>query len=414
MRHTSEAERAIIGACVLRPEAIRDVTEHVTPDDFLDTTLGRIYALILGLHTAGLPCDPISIEAAARDRKIRGVTVVDLMDLAHATPTTANVDYWARVVHAEALARRVVAFGLRTAQLGDSDGDINDVMATVTEEFNALRAPASGALSASILGDVLATPTEYDWVLPDLLERRDRLILTGGEGGGKTTLLRQIAIAAAAGVHPFRHTPAEPRRVLVVDAENTRKQWARKAAGIAAVARNQGSVDPTRTLALVPVDDMPAGRLDLTTERDRGSVHRLIDDHKPDIVMIGPLYKLMPRAIQTDDDAAPLISALDGLRARDVALLMEAHAGHATGPGGERDLRPRGSSALMGWPEFGMGIAVDRERFVVGQMPTDFKLVRWRGDRDEREWPSTLLRGASAWPWTDENHRQWRPGNALH
>jgi replicative DNA helicase len=116
----------------------------------------------------------------------------------------------------------------------------------------------------------------------------------------------------------------------------------------------------------------------------------------PDIVMLGPLYRLAPRALQTDDEAAPVIAALNLIRARGSAIILEAHAGHAQGPGGRRDLRPRGSSALMGWPEFGYGLRwADDE---TARQERTVEMVSWRGDRDEREWPEKLTAGGT-WPW---------------
>jgi hypothetical protein len=54
-------------------------------------------------------------------------------------------------------------------------------------------------------------------------------------------------------------------------------------------------------------------------------------------------------------------------------------------------MRPRGSAALMGWPEFGYGLRWNE----VG----DVDMVAWRGDRDERNWPLRIKRGG-LWPWT--------------
>jgi replicative DNA helicase len=114
-------------------------------------------------------------------------------------------------------------------------------------------------------------------------------------------------------------------------------------------------------------------------------------------MLIGPLYRLIPRAINSDDDAAPLLAALDTIRDRGIAMLIEAHAGHAANPKGERDMRPRGSAALMGWPEFGYGLRLNRKN------PLHVDMVRWRGDRDARGWPAKLGRsnveGGQRWPW---------------
>ncbi|RFA15848.1 hypothetical protein B7R22_05425 [Subtercola boreus] len=259
------------------------------------------------------------------------------------------------------------------------------------------RESGSGAaiLNPKLLGEILDVTVTYDWLIEGLLERHDRLILTGGEGAGKSYLARQLAITAAAGIHPFRNEQIEPRRVLVIDAENSEQQWARNARYVTNFAAQYGSGDPRQNVLV------SAGvRLDFTRQADIDTVHRLIDAHRPDLVYIGPLYKLVPKEISRDDDAAPLIIALDEIRDRGVALLMEAHAGHSKGMGGDRDLRPRGSSALMGWPEFGFGLRPieDDDNMVA--------LIRWRGDRDKRDWPKHLRRGA-------EGEMPWMPGGGL-
>ncbi len=43
------------------------------------------------------------------------------------------------------------------------------------------------------------------------------------------------------------------------------------------------------------------------------------------------------------------------------------------------------------WPEFGIGIRKEEgDNYVV---------EHWRGPRDKRDWPQTLVRGRR-WPWT--------------
>jgi len=260
----------------------------------------------------------------------------------------------------------------------------------VKDEVQRRRASVGAAtLQPKYLEEILAITDTQDWLIPGLLERRDRLILTGGEGSGKSYFSRQLAIAAAAGVHPFDHERIEPVRVLAIDAENSEVQWARNARYVTNMARQHGTADPGKQVLV------SAGtRLDLTRQADVDQVHRLMDQHRPDLVYIGPLYKLLAKAINSDDDAAPLIVALDGLRERGVALVMEAHAGHGKSLGGERDLRPRGSSALLGWPEFGLGLRpIEDDDSMVS-------VIKWRGDRDERNWPKHLRRGqAGEMPW---------------
>ena len=244
----------------------------------------------------------------------------------------------------------------------------------------------STKLAPSQLGGIMETRQTHDWVIPDLLERGDRLVVTGSEGLGKSVLLRQIVICAAAGVHPFNATRRiDPAKVLVIDAENTELQWARGASYITRLAARLGSVNPAETVMV------SAGvRIDLTTKPDANQVHDLLDRYRPDILYIGPLYKLVSKAVMTDEEAAPLIETLDSFRERGICLVMEAHAGHGKGSSGERDMRPRGSSALLGWPEFGFGLSKQDEA------DDQAWFSPWRGQREVRDWPKLLRRGNRA------------------
>jgi replicative DNA helicase len=389
---TLDAEKAVTGAAFIDPNTIRLALDYCTPDDFGHPILGRVFDLMIGLRSAGLPMDEISVAKAARDRQYRNVTPGALFDLRAGTPSAGGVAYYAKIVHEGGVRRRMVAAGTRMVQLAQSDGDLTETLSAAQGEWQTVMGGAVNAHRTKTLREVMDGVDEYDWVIPDLLERSDRLLLTGLEGLGKSTLVRQIVIAAAAGIHPLRFTPMIPLTVVVVDAENSERQWRRKSRGMIWRATRDGQADP---LDRVHMDCV--SRMDLTSDRDLGVVHAMLDEHQPDIMAIGPLYKLVPRAINNDDDAAPLINALDSIRARGVALVMEAHAGHARTGGGERDLRPRGSAALLGWPEFGYGLTPDLAEDPGGSV---VRLVRWRGDRDERAWPDALVRGGD-WPWSD-------------
>lgn len=397
-----DAERAIISALLLEPAAIRDAANHITPDDFHDIRLGRLYGLIAGMVSAGGQVDAVLILDELRRRRATDNTwlsFTEVTDLTTGDAAPALITEHARVVRDAAVRRQATEHLTRAYQYLTQGADPGPVIASALDGLRAVRDGHRGSdLSARTLGDVLAEPDVYEWVIPGLLEKADRVIFTGGEGAGKTTLVRQITCCAAAGVHPFTGERIDPLRVLVVDAENSERQWRRNARGIAAQARRKGIVDPQDTVILACTR-----RLDVTSQRDLGSIHRLMDEYAPDLVVIGPLYKLVPRAITNDDDAAPLITALDSLRDRGVALVMEAHAGHGQSVPGQRDLRPRGSSALLGWPEFGFGLSLDKDQ------PHVAHLVRWRGDREERSWPESLERGGE-FPWSLP---RWTPHRSL-
>ena len=58
------------------------------------------------------------------------------------------------------------------------------------------------------------------------------------------------------------------------------------------------------------VECRPQG-MDLALDKDVSWLLRQVAAVMPDIVFLGPLYRLAPRALQTDDEAAPLIKEAD-------------------------------------------------------------------------------------------------------
>ena len=390
---TTDNEKAVIGAILQNPEALRFAVEHITGDDFRDHRLAAVFNVMNGLRGAGEPVDELTVTAAVNERGYR-IDGLELFDMRAFTPTHENIAYYARRVAEAAGMRRLEAFGTRVAQMAQARMPHGEVMETVRAEWAALNdAAARGAdMYVPTLGELLDGPTEYDWVIPDLMERDDRLVITGGEGAGKSYFVQQLAILSAAGIHPTTFKAIDPVRVLVIDAENSDKQWRRRVGPFTHKAAREGQADPRLSMR---IKTLP--RMNILDEKDLARVHRWLDEYPSDLVVIGPFYKLTPKAINSDDDAAPVIAALDGIRARGCALVMEAHAGKGLGADGERNLAPRGASALMGWPEFGFGLRLER---VPEGVPTYAELVRWRGDRDERAWPNRLKRGGR-WPWSD-------------
>lgn len=400
----TDAERALIGEVVFNPRCARTLTDLVAPQDFASPALGALYELAVGMAAAGEQLDTISFTQAVTKRRqgqqrgdVRWPTPAELAGLI-GLGVGAHAPTYARQVAEAALRRAHRGAAVRAAQAAETAADVATLVPDALDDFRAVRDRHAGRRAgAKTLGELLDTVDEgYDWVIPGLLERADRLMLTGDEGAGKSMLLRQLLIAAGAGIHPFTYEAIKPVRGLAIDAENSERQWRRKSSGLTLMAARNGSADPRE---MVHVECTP--RLDLVHRAsDLAYVHQLLDEHDPQLLLIGPLYKLTSRAITTDDDAAPLITALDSIRDRGVTLLIEAHAGHVQGASGSRNLRPRGSAALLGWPEFGFGLAWSTDPNLGDVIGVD--VVRWRGDRDERDWPTLLYRGGP-FPWTDKD-----------
>jgi hypothetical protein len=229
-------------------------------------------------------------------------------------------------------------------------------------------------------------------VIPGVLAAAERVIVVAGEGMGKSTLGRQVAVATAAGVHPFTFDPIAPMRTVVIDLENPPGLVQRKTRPLLEVAARQPEWNPDRVWFWC----RPGG-LDLSSAVDQAQLRQVIKRARPALVVIGPLYKMVrdrgERAEQLHGAAAGF---LDQLRERfGVALWIEAHAPLAQN--GVRDMRPLGSSIWQRWPEFGVSLRKSPDgsgALLVG---------KFRGDRDERQWPQKLERsswgGSCPWPW---------------
>jgi len=233
----------------------------------------------------------------------------------------------------------------------------------------------------------------YDWVIEGILERGDRLIWTGSEGLGKSVAGRQFAICAAAGLHPFSSEAAQPRRVLWIDCENSERQGRRHFRKLERTAAAKGRPVPAGGMRLI---HRPEG-IDLTRDEDAAWLLERVHAHQPELLYIGPLYRLHATDVNDETAARKVCAVLDQARVKsDCALIVEGHSPHGES-NGVRPVRPIGSSLFRRWPEFGFGISPARD-----ENPCREVVVRaWRGARDERHWPRFLIWGESAdeWPW---------------
>ncbi|AWB46691.1 replicative DNA helicase [Paenibacillus sp. CAA11] len=115
-----EAEQAVLGAILLQSEALITAMERVRDEDFYSTAHQLIYETMVELGEAGQPIDLVTLTARLQDKgqleSIGGVSY--LAKLAHAVPTAANVDYYARIIEEKSMLRRLI----RTATQIVSDG----------------------------------------------------------------------------------------------------------------------------------------------------------------------------------------------------------------------------------------------------------------------------------------------------
>lgn len=382
-------EEAVLGACLLDQNVIREAVQHIMPSDFSFWKGEEIFTAIIALHSTGQPVDVVTVAARLADQGSK-IHPAELHRLVEQVPTAANVSFYAEQVRDASTRRGLRIAGIKLVQQAEDESIQPGVaLADSLSNLKAIRDESQPTtLKGRTWGEIMAEEDTYNWVIKDLLEAGDRIMVTAEEGAGKSYLSFQFAGFAAAGIHPFWLHDIPPIDVVVFDRENSAGQLRRKSRLLFNAAQAVGKADPGR----VYVENDIYSHFDITTDRDLGYLHRILDEHPCQLLVIGPLYKLVPRAINTDDDAAPVLAALDSLRERGCAIFTEAHAGHS-----RADLRPVGSSAFLRWPEFGIGLHKDDA--VEGLV----KLKRWRGDRERRGFPLKMMRGSGSVPWVVEH-----------
>ena len=228
----------------------------------------------------------------------------------------------------------------------------------------------------------------YDWIIPNLLERGDRVMVVASEGAGKTTLARQVAMMTSAGIHPFRRTPMKPLRTLMIDLENP-ERIIRRATG--RIYDRIKSFDMHENMNGAHLVMKPDG-VNLLTARDQAMIEEHVANTNPDIFFFGPIYKsfLDPGGKTAEAVCGEIVRFLDYIRVEyDCALWLEHHA--PLGDSNKRDLRPFGSAVWSRWSEFGIALTPDVAD------PSLICFNHYRGQREKREWPLLTKRGAT-WP----------------
>lgn len=399
-------EKSVLGAALWGTPDAHQALLMLRDDDFESYQHRIIAAVIRDMIREGKPViDTITVAAELRARsqlsQIRGGSVY-LHELSMAAPDNVLAgEYHAVLLRQHARLRLTREVFDRTGRMLLAE-DAQENLGAILAAHAANLAQVPGELvdpdpEANQVARLLAEPdSPADWLIPGLLTVLDRVVITGGEGTGKSWLLRQLAVAAAGGVHPFTMRPlARPLRVLQVDAEYSRRQdraGYRRYVGVHGLDPNWAS--------RITLHIRPDG-LDLTG-RDAGWLHQVATDCSPDLIVIGPAYKLMRGDPQRDMEVQALLNVIDEVRVRhNAAVIIEHHAPHGA-EGAVRPVRPYGSSVWLRWTEVGFGLRRDQSipAELQRENPEYVELPRWRPSREPRDWPKAICWGPqSGLPW---------------
>jgi len=129
--HNLQAEESLLGAMLLKSQAIADAVQVVHAEDFYKPAHGHVFEAITSLYGAGQPVDPVTVaeelKRAGLLDAIGGPAV--LLTIQSRTPAVSNAAHYARIVEENALLRRMVVTAGEIAELGYHP--LDDVTKTV-------------------------------------------------------------------------------------------------------------------------------------------------------------------------------------------------------------------------------------------------------------------------------------------
>ncbi len=201
--HQLDAERAVIGSMLIDPDIVRDVLATVNVKDFLNPANRLIFQTARALFQAGSPVDAVAI----RDRIGTDYNGY-MMELMEITPTSANWQEYAAMMHQQAALCRVKELAGKLelavtlddcrplcADLGQllTDGRRTDAwtMREMLDDFFAAQDPAAPAPEYITFG--MSEVDEGSFAEPG-----DVVMIGGYPSDGKTALALMMAYHMAA------------------------------------------------------------------------------------------------------------------------------------------------------------------------------------------------------------------------
>lgn len=214
-----EAERAVLGALMIDPDAIIKVANFLRAEDFYRERHGWIYEAMSILNERHEPLDFVTLvdelERSGRLEEIGGPAY--LTELIAGTPTAIYVDHYARIVERTAILRRLISAAGKIAEMAyDESQDVDEVVdraeqiifgvseSRIHRDLVPIRAIMPNVVERIDFltrnrDTLMGVPTGFTMLdkLLGGLQKSDLLILAGRPGMGKSSFALSIAQNAA-------------------------------------------------------------------------------------------------------------------------------------------------------------------------------------------------------------------------
>jgi replicative DNA helicase len=212
---SQESEKALLGAIMLRPEAIYDVVDIIGPESFYATKNKLIFQSMLELMNKGIEIDALSISEKLKSNgdfdKAGGKNY--MAELLDSVPSSSNIKHYADIVLKKKLMRELIMAADHLSSLGyDETRELEEILDEAEKKIFAVTnvqatgkyVELKGALSEAFerldklhksSDAVRGVPTGFNG-LDNMLsgfQKSDLIILAARPSMGKTALSLDIA-----------------------------------------------------------------------------------------------------------------------------------------------------------------------------------------------------------------------------
>ena len=217
--HSLEAEMALLGSILLRPDSMDEIIDSVAPDSFYSEKHRLIFETMVELAGKGSPIDMLSLSSRLKEKsqlKTIGGNPY-LTEIINTVPSAAHLMYYSEIVQKKSMMRKLIRASEDISNLGyneieDLDSLLDQAEKRIFEVTTGTQAQKLVEIS-SILGEawerldtlqksddsLRGVPTGFRDIDNKLsgLQKSDLIILAARPSMGKTALGLDIARQAA-------------------------------------------------------------------------------------------------------------------------------------------------------------------------------------------------------------------------
>ncbi|MEY2665698.1 MAG: hypothetical protein RLZZ480_803 [Candidatus Parcubacteria bacterium] len=330
-----EAEKALLGAIILKPDVLHDVSVTIFPDSFFADKHRLIYEAISHIFSKGDPIDTVSVVTKLKDMGAldRSGGASYIAELIETVPAAGNAMYYADQVINKATLRNLIHAADDIAEIGYSDPETVDEALDQAEKkiFQATQAPSAQKfrpigmslkeawerfehLSANpeLKRGVPSGFTSLDNVLSGF-QKSDLIILAARPSMGKTTfaldLARNAALQHGASVGIFSLEMSDQQLVdRMLAAESGVDSWKLRTGRLSTDQEYEALQNAMQKLHKAPIHIIDEAAMNIV--KMRSAARRLKNEYGLDLLIVDYLQLMSPTLAKGSDSMVQQITEI--------------------------------------------------------------------------------------------------------